>query len=434
MMAPNIDVVSERGVLLSRQQRSVEARLQELLDAQSEGLLRGLGRPAEPSSSGSEYPDTYFSSKSSLPSTRASWNATSPHRTNRKRIGLNSSRSGIAQALAELITLKTHELEICHSNAEQIVQDLAYVEGLGTRETGLRESIGIIEDENASLQIRKYRQEEEALSKEIVQLENRLWEMQTRRRHLLGEIEGLENRVQSKLSSYKTSLGLVEEEIRGYLARSPETGVLDKIQKGFWALPPPRRTLVLAKEHLHYKQEELKKEERDLKNEETALQEGRTVWQDVVSIVTVVEDLLRQEKQRFPYGQDLANPGVSANNLPLDKLLSALQVAQTQIEPKLGIAEDKGWNLLVLCIGAELEAIIEGYDVLQNVVKSSRRTGVEYPKSHEKIEPNKGHSQMQLPRKSMDLHSQPAAPECDVHEEDDGPGPDLLISTDDSPT
>ena len=436
-MAPS--PLNEERLLLSRQHRSLQARLQQLLDAQSEGLLRGLGRPVEHSVSTERSPETYFSSKSSFTSRTTSSNATPPRQPISKHITLNASRKGIAQALAELAFLKEEEVKLARSDVEQTVQDLAHVKELDAKETHLRQVIRSIEDEEVNHKVQKYRQEEKSLSREIVELENRLWEMQDRQQHLIREIKTLDNKFQSKLSSYKASLDLAEKDARDYLARPPEVVTVDKKDKGPWALPPERRTLPLSVEYMQQKQAELLKVEKDLVSEKTALKEGSIVWQDVVSTVTMVEEILRQEMQRIPDDQGLIDSEISGGKSSLDKVLSTLQEAQSQIERNLNTAQNRGWNLLVCSISAELGAIIEGSDILRNICNPSHDAMTDIPGASDDVEhrfkgpdnsQGAGRSQGQLARESINIDQQFVA----HNDEDDGPGPELLISTDDSPS
>lgn len=436
-MAPS--PLNEERLLLSRQHRSLQARLQQLLDAQSEGLLRGLGRPVEHSVSKERSPETYFSSKSSFTGRTTSSNATPPRQPVSKHITLNASRKGIEQALAELAFLKEEEVKLARSDVEQTVQDLANVKELDAKETHLRQVIRSIEDEEVNRKVQKYRQEEKSLSREIVELENRLWEMQNRQQHLIREIKTLDNKFQSKLSSYKASLDLAEKEARDYLARPPEVVTVDKKDKGPWALPPERRTLSLSIEYLQQKQTELLKVEKDLVSEKTALKEGSVVWQDVVSTVTMAEGILRQEMQRIPDDQGLVDTEISGGKSSLDKVLSTLQEAQSQIERNLNTAQNRGWNLLVCSISAELGAIIEGSDILRNICNPSHDAMTDIPGASDDVEhrfkgpdnsQDAGRSQGQLARESINIDQQFVA----YNDEDDGPGPELLISTDDSPS
>ncbi|KAI4232833.1 MAG: hypothetical protein LQ349_004768, partial [Xanthoria aureola] len=59
----------------------------------------------------------------------------------------------------------------------------------------------------------------------------------------------------------------------------------------------------------------------------------------------------------------------------MKRVLDAMARAKETIGGKLKMAEEKGWNLLVVCIGAELEALVEGEQVLRSVLGVEGATG-----------------------------------------------------------
>jgi hypothetical protein len=50
------------------------------------------------------------------------------------------------------------------------------------------------------------------------------------------------------------------------------------------------------------------------------------------------------------------------------RLLAEMDLVLDRLDSKLDLAEDRNWNLLVCCIGAELEAFREGREVLREVL------------------------------------------------------------------
>ena len=79
-----------------------------------------------------------------------------------------------------------------------------------------------------------------------------------------------------------------------------------------------------------------------------------------------MEVTIRQEVEKLGIQKSMVETGSSANMQRLDQLLKLLRTAQTQISSKLDTAQNEGWNLLVCCIGAELQAIIDGSAILQD--------------------------------------------------------------------
>ncbi|KAL9607459.1 MAG: hypothetical protein Q9167_007635 [Letrouitia subvulpina] len=52
----------------------------------------------------------------------------------------------------------------------------------------------------------------------------------------------------------------------------------------------------------------------------------------------------------------------------MEKVLKKMALARGKVEEGLKTAEEKGWNLLVVCIGAELEALMEGEGLLKGAL------------------------------------------------------------------
>ena len=279
--------------------------------------------------------------------------------------------------------------------------------------------------------------EEKALDLEIRESETRLWEMKAKHRHLLREIEGLDNSVQSKLSSYKSALTLTEKEARRFLERRPKWDGRFYRKTGLWALPAERRTLQMAREQYVEEQAVLRKRFDDVETERGALEDGSGVWNEVFEEVDGVEKLLREEMQKMqaPLVQKNGNGNTI---LGMRKILEHMSKARSHIEGKLEVSEARDWKLLICCIGAELEAMTEGQSVLQGALEAARRSEAEeHVKeiSNAAVTDTKSISPVELSARLEELGEQdrPGGPR-DILErsedEDDGPGLDLLISDD----
>lgn len=417
----------------TRQESYLQRTLQSLLDAQSDGLLSGLGISTggdEAASAGGNTP-TSGSLNGDFRRTKGGI----PIRQNRtKKIGLRGARRGISRAMNDLAALKSREGEVIETQLAETEEDLSVVEGLASKKKGLEQQVHSIENEEASRQVEEFKREEEALDAEIKATESKLWEMKARQRHLLGQLEGLDNNIQSKLSSFKAALTLAEKESKAFLARSkvnpssPQRG-----DESLWALPAQRRTMEMATEHFYEEREKLNQWSMGIKIEKRALEEGAIMWEDVVSEVTAVEKILREEMQRLPAPQApiRADKNDSANGV--QKILKRMESAKSRIESQLAVAEERKWKLLVCCIGAELEAIIEGYKVLQNALDASQIPDAEEKGVGGTIMPHgDGHLIDEIvtgPHNTPKPHDKPTGSFLDGSEdEDDEPGPELLIS------
>ncbi len=418
----------------TRQESYLRKSLQSLLDAQSEGLLYGLGISKgedEASSAGGDTP-TF----GSLGGVSQRTKGAIPLRQSTSKISLRGARRGISRAMGDLAALKSREGEVMEAQLAETEQDLRVIQGLISKKSGLEQQVRNIENEAASRQVEEFRREGKTLDAEIKAMESQLWEMKARQRHLLGQLESLENSVQSKLSSYKAALTLAEKEANAFLTRPKvHSSMFQGGSESLWALPVQRRTLEMANEHFQEERERLMQGSSDIKIEESALEEGAVIWEDVVTEVTAVEKTLREEMQRLPVHQ--TSERVKKNNAAdgVQTILKRMENAKSHIESRLTIAEERKWKLLVCCIGAELEAIIEGHEVLLNALGTSQVS--------ETVEKDDGDgdglygknqpidalkpSPQDLP-KHRDRPAEPLKFLDRSEDEDDEPGPELLIS------
>ena len=425
---------SDTLIAISRQEAHLQDTLQHLLDAQSEGLLAGLagGPPQdETSSAGSRTPTTAYSSQPQLLKPKSVVPVRQPAR---KKVGLKGARRGIARAISDLERLKIEEGRILEDELLQRAETLGTVQRFETKMVGLKGKIDSIESEDTTRMVDSLKGEEKALDQEIRELENRLWGMKAKQRHLLQEIEGLENSVQSKLSSYQSALALAEKESRRFLERPPIGGDRSATITGLWTLPAERRTLQMIREQYAEEQDVLKKRFDEVETERGALEDGFRVWNDVIEEVNGVERLLREEMREIqtPLVTENRNGNVIGG---MRKILDHMSRARSRIESSLEVCEARNWKLLVCCIGAELEAMSEGQIVLESALDAAQRSGGQEYGNHPLDSPE--------PVSSTDLSArleglkkpEPAEPGGVLdrsEDEDDGPGPDLLISSDGS--
>ena len=434
-MALHIPPISSDALLtVSRQQAYLENQLQVCLDAQSAGLLAGLGHAEDDASTSSVGASTPTSSSArSPPPPFTSSRSLTARQPSTKPLGLHAARRGISRTIADLAVLKSQQGSLVESELEERGQELDVIEAFTQKQTGLREAIAHIEAEPSSTRISELRAEERTLGTEIEELETKLFTLRNRHKHLLREIEGLDNSVQAKLSSYRESLALAEKDARLFL-NTPPGYVADlrgEKEKGFWALPIERRTLELAREDIMGRRGDLRKSWREAEKERVALLEGEGVWNDVVEIVTGVEKRLREEMRGMEKTRGEQDMGMR-------RVLQMVEGARQELETKLTIVEDKNWRLLVCAIGAELEALIEGEGVLKGALSASLRDdNVRARDTKRDMQDDQREHIEELHGLDESRHSVNGVrlPDNTHHEqdrrseaEDDEPGPDLLIS------
>ncbi|MCJ1276337.1 hypothetical protein MMC21_004142 [Puttea exsequens] len=428
---PTILPQSDALHAVSRHESYLQLTLQTLLDAQSEGLLAGLGGAAgqdEPSSAGSRTPTTDRSTRF-----RESRSPVPVRQPVKKKVGLRGARTGIGRLMGEMTDLKREEVGVLEHEVGRRKGLLSTVDKFDVKTEGLRDQIRDIESEDASRRVVDLRQEEQALGQEIHELETKLFEMRARQRHLLREIDGLSNSVQSKLSSYKSALQIAEKDVRRFLARPPVETTPDS---GLWTLPKERRTLEMAREQFRDERETLLTRQKAVEGEQAALEEGAVMWDEVVQIVTGVEKLLRGEMQRVqPQSKELLETSSEQRDAKqgMRRILAAMQEAKVGVECRFDDAEGREWKLLVVAVGAELEALREGMNVLEAALAVAE--GMEISASEDdtsrahKVAKARDQSVdgKQLRRASTDDDGPPADLLGGVEDEDGGPGPDLLF-------
>lgn len=352
-------------IYIDREAKHIQHNLQVLIDAQSEGLLAGLKgpQPNETPSTGSGTPSTERSGFQRLPIVPVRQPVV-------EKISLRAAREGIFKSIFDLLKLREEEREILKARVAERTGVLDEINGFVTKKAGLEEAISTIYTNKESQRTRELRAEGHKLEADIHELETRLSQMKARHRHVLGELANVENSVDSKLSSYKASLALLESDIRKFLQNPPvppQPSLTNNTT--FYALNSKRRTLDMAQEHWTTEQLELRKRQQEVDLEIQALEAGGGVWNQVVVEVYRFEKRLKVAMRRSLQGQSqvLEPGGVTENNPELDHahgILEDLRNTTEHLEHYLGLAEEKDWKLLVCCIATELEALREARGML----------------------------------------------------------------------
>ncbi|RPA97239.1 hypothetical protein L873DRAFT_1810052, partial [Choiromyces venosus 120613-1] len=168
------------------------------------------------------------------------------------------------------------------------------------------------------------------------ELRIRLSKLEDHHAALKYKLEELDSTVSSKTSSYQSSLVTVKQRTANFLAThrfpSPTTAIES------WTL---EREALLAKK-------DQAKVERD------ALVEGMVLWDETLSLVYSFEEKLGL----------LISSRRSGGDINRD-IMQRLEDIVEALEQKLESADNKGWKLLVCCIGAELEAYKEAEEVMK---------------------------------------------------------------------
>ncbi|KXS97506.1 hypothetical protein AC578_4612 [Pseudocercospora eumusae] len=357
--------VVEKPFDLDDRQQQLEADLQFLLDAQAEGLIRGLeaGSLDERSSTGSTTPTAQSVRSSS---------ARRPRKSLRRQPGLKSARKGIYNSIVALAGLKEEELLGVDAKVRDKERILGQIDAWEKKREGLREASHNVDSSEDTIRSQRLQQEADALQAEINQVELQLEEMKTRHRKLLRQAAAVENSVQAKMASYSNSLRQLEDDIQRFLNLRPESAdprpSSSEGKASIWQLPKKRRNLDLAREYWTEQRDSNVNQRADVEFEKAALVEGATLWREAVAEINDFEKELRVGMSQLP-----SSPGShSAWEEPpetdaaqsLKELLAKMETVIVALQTKLQTAEERNWRLLMAALGAELDALRRGKQIL----------------------------------------------------------------------
>jgi hypothetical protein len=406
------DAPSDELLLLQRKEQQLQEILQELLDAQSEGLMAGMG--ADDGESTSSLSQTTYSMHSV--------NLSAPASGQRKKISLGRARREIWRTILECAAVKAEENALLEAEQHDSLDMLDDIKVWERKRAGLRKEIESIEHEDVGVRTRALKEQADQLQQEITETEQRLSRMRTQHRQLLDEISDMDNSVQSKLSTYKSSLAILEKDVQNFLRNPPiKQSLHSRRDSTFLTLPSNRRTLEMARDYWESEYKATKRRWKNVRRGQTALEEGAVVWKDVITEITGFEKFLKQESSSI--GQN--EKGKAAATEPPD-ILAKMDETIISIEAKLKDVESKNWKLLEVCIGAELEAFKQGREMLADAFSAAHSSNLDV----EAWASTSGHGasgfQQDEDDASLDVHDdgllQP------LYDSDNDPSPDLMVS------
>lgn len=397
----DVPVVYDRNSIwrsLQRRESAIVADVQTFLQIQEDSLSGGRAVEDE-YSSGSATP-TGTTSSMAASSNRLRKSMIEPlarsgpggevipvRQPRQKRVGISGARKGIARSMEQLANLKAEEEASLLSALSTRKQGLASLRKLTTRRDGIAEQLSALEtdgEEPLTKEMEDLSNEHHGVCDEIRELEERLAGLKTRRRYLEGRMDDVKNRREAGLSGYRNALREVEEASKGFLARPPvkpldvealAESTNEELSPGgveFMRLRPERRTLDMAREWWESEVAILEKRKAQVDTERAALEEGSEIWGEVVTLVLDFEADLRRQ---------MSNSVGQTNGKGKERELTAIETLKLQyekinavvmgLEQRLGVAEERGWNLLIAAIGAELEAFREAARMNRNMLKKA---------------------------------------------------------------
>ena len=442
-------MVQDQTAWQLRKQKQLEADLQLLLDAQAEGLIAGV--------EGASIEDGALSTGNSTP-TVASFSAHSPTRSpsvTRRKPNLREARRGLYTTMCKLSLLKLEEMRALEPDVDEYGGAVSKIEEWEKKQDGLRERTDKILTGEEQQSVDRLRHEADDLQPEISELEVRLSDLKQTQRRLRRQAEEAENKVQAKLSSYTTSLKMLEADVKSFLAESrtpARLGRTDEDGDGYWRLSNRQRSLHSAKGACQHQLAILQQARDAAKTEQEALEEGALIWKDVVKDVSEFERRLRGEMASLKHAQTNDEASKSVAQSGMQDLLGGMRQTMLQLESRYKLAESHGWKLLMCAIGAELDAFRKGKQVLASALDVAYDTAEEGPSEGVKEGPDQHASSDTIVRgnamlgeedqgqiirdldNAFQAESQGDGVSDHIDTDDDGPDPNFLISQHDTDT
>lgn len=387
---------------LQRRERAIVQDVQQFLQIQEDVLTRVRSVDDDEHSSGSATPTSASVSSSRRlhrsiiePVTRSGpgGEIIPVRQPRRKKAGISDARKGIAGSMAQLANLKVEEDASILSALSTRKQALAKLRKLSTKHDDIAEELSALETDEAeplAKELEELGSEHRGVCSEIEDLQKRLTELRTRRRYLERRMDGVKNRREAGLSGYKNALKEIEDTTSNFLARPPvrplDVEALNDSTNTeeprstpggveFMHLRPERRTIDMAREWWENEINVLEKRKAQVDTERAALEEGGQVWEEVVGLVLDFEAELRKLMSGMMASSVHGGKGKD-RELPSKETILKLQyekinTAVIGLEQRLHIAEEKGWNLLIAAIGAELEAFKQAQQINRDMLRES---------------------------------------------------------------
>jgi hypothetical protein len=357
-------------LVLERRERALQTELQELLDAQSAGLLQGFGGAGgeAESDAGSSTPTSRSLGAGSRDTGRPV-GVMPVRQPKRKVLSLRGARRGLLRDMGGLVAIKNEEKQVLEAEIARREDVLGRVRQWEERIEGVREQLSTLGGEHGegegggeeAMEIAELKTEERAVDNEIREMEDRLMQMRARKRWLGERIREGVNRQEARASGYRGALREVEGEVKEFLRRPPvPVSVVMGGEEGFIALPPNRRTLGLAKDWWRKEVTRLQMRLNEVEKEKSALEDGAGLWTDTINAVVGFEDELRRQMAAGDGGKETEM---------LRKQVGKMGEVIRELEATMTAVSEKGWNLMICAVGAELEAFKEGERILRGALQ-----------------------------------------------------------------
>lgn len=383
---------------LARRERAIVAEVQRFLQVQEEVLAGGDDRSSA-SDGGSITPTTSVVSSPRPPGRSVSFlepvTRSGPggdiipvRQPRKKKLGVSGARKGISRSLAELADLKAEEDASLTAALSARKQALTKLRKLATRQSDIVEELHALETDDQEPLKREFEtldDEHKGVCTEIEDLEKRLASLKSRRRNLESQMHDVKNRREAGLSGYKNALKEVEDTVKTFLARPPvkpldvaalTENAQDDVERPpspggveFMHLRPERRTIDMARDWWQSEVSILETRQAQVDTERIALEEGGEVWEEVANIVLDFEAALRKQMTTVNIDEKGKARELTAAET-LKQQHDNIAGVTARLDERLRVAEEKGWNLLIAAIGAEVMAFNEALRVNSEMMRA----------------------------------------------------------------
>jgi len=446
---------------LQRREKALQGELQHMLDVQAAGLSAGLhgapqdGSSAGPSSdAGSSTPTgTFYTSRSSrlLPENPNESGRIIPVRQPRsKKMGLRAARNGLTRSMGLLADLKAEEDASLASALSTRKRALVQLRKLAARRDNIAHELQSLEEDDEeplTRELKDLQEEHRDINVQITEMEERLAGLKNRRRVIEGRLEDVNSQREAGLSGYRNALKEAEAQVTSVLRRPPfnpldlealrgsstntesTSGREDEAPPGgdeFLRLRPERRTVDMARDWWEAEVRLLEQRKNEVDKDRQALDEGVEVWKEAIDLVMGFEVNLRQQLRAPSHELPVSGKGKQRQLTPEEQMQAQLKDMANVIaglESHMRTVEDKGWNLLICAIGAELEAFQEAATMLRESLQSA---GIDLDEdSTPRLARSAGESGL---KGHVDGREEDAGAGGETHEETDNEvPPDLLV-------
>ena len=266
--------------------------------------------------------------------------------------------------MRQFADLRAGEVAVIESQFDRRMAAIRAADSLGDKRTGLENQVASAKDQAINVNAAELRDEAQKLEQEMRRLEDELAVMRMRHAQLVKQATQTENAVESKLSSFNESIKLVDSEIRDFLKRPPVESEIPFIGSDtsaeFYKLHPKRRTLGMAKAQWRDEARALDAFKESVEEDMRALRDGREIWRTIVLEINAFEKWFKAEMKRPPQG-----PNTHPENM--HEILVRIEEMTETLDRHLQEALEKDWHLLIAAIGAELEAFREGKELFRKI-------------------------------------------------------------------